>query len=500
MAPSRYDADQNRTREGNDFVSGGAAPLANIELRDGSWLRIAADGVHHGDRVAPLAKIQDARQVSPNPLTIALRVAGMGLLEFEPKDAGEGLAALEALYRLRPELRPVGFGATDAGFAPVGGLPYTGYPVAAPYGGPGIAPPTPSPWGPFAGAPGFPPPTEAGYYPQTPAMTSLRARGLLTPFPRRFGELLGAIFQLYAGRLSIWLLLGLCIAPITGILDGAWNYLFFTRIVQVNQSSATLSPTSCVLPAYHVETGSALVRDGIVVGVLLLLSLLFTGLQTAVISVGAREVTLNRPVSVRRSLLGGLKRWRPTVGASFLAGGAYYLALLPAAASYVVLFKLASGTNLCVDSTATNAVLSLGCLGSVFFIVGVIAAALFAVRMGFAPYLAATHQLGVRASVARSWQITRGHFWRTFGVILMTGGLAWLVLQIASAFPPAIAVFVATPIVYIFTVPFIALTYITLLYDLLLRHEGYTALAEEEMVPTSTTSAGSTPPAPIPPL
>jgi hypothetical protein len=480
-------------------VSGGAAPLANIELRDGSWLHIASDGVRHGDRVIELARIQDARQVSPNPLTIALRVAGMGLLEFEPKDAGEGLAGLEALYRLQPGLRPVGFGAPGVAFAPVGGAPYSGYPVAPPYGGPEMTPASPAPWGPYAPTPGFRPPIGTGYS-QTPEMASLRARGLLTPFPRRFGEILGAIIQLYAGRLSIWLLLGLFIAPVAGILDGAWNYLFFTRIVQVNQSAATLSPTSCVLPAYQVETGDALIRDGIAVVVLLFLSLLVTGLLTAVISIGAREATLDRPVSVRKSLRGGLKRWRPTVGASFVAGAAYYLALLPAAISYVALFRVASGTNLCVDSTSTNAVLSLGCLGSVFFIIGVILAAVFAVRLGFAPYLAATHQLGVRASIVRSWQITRGHFWRTFGVILMTGALVWLVLQVASAFPPVLAVFVATPIVYIFSVPFIVLTYITLLYDLLLRHEGYTSLAAEEMAPTSTTSTGSTPPAPIPPL
>jgi hypothetical protein len=437
-----------------------------------------------------LARIQDARQVSPNPLTIALRVAGMGLLEFEPKDAGEGRAALEALYRLRPELRPVGFAAPGVTFTPAEGTPYAGYPgypAIPPYGGPAMTSPSLSP--------GF---AERGYA-ETPAVASRRARGLLTPFPRRFGEILGAIFQLYTGKLSIWLLLGLCIAPVAGILDGAWNYLFFSRIVQVNESSSALSPTSCVLPAYQIESGGALIRDGIVVVVLLFLSILATGLQTAVISIGAREATLDRPVSVRQSLLGGLKRWRPTVGASFLAGAAFYLALLPAVVSYVALFMTARGMNLCVESNASNSVLSLGCLGSVFFVIGVILAALFTVRLGFAPYLAATHQLGVRSSLVRSWQITRGHFWRAFGVILVTGTLAWLALQVASVFPSAVAVLLATPIVYVFTVPFIILTYITLLYDLLLRHEGYTALAEEEMVPSSTTSTGSPPPAPIPP-
>ena len=224
------------------------------------------------------------------------------------------------------------------------------------------------------------------------------------------------------------------------------------------------------------------------------LSLLATALQTAVLSVAAREVTLDRAVMVKQSYREGLRKWGPTLRTSSLVGSAYYLVLLPVAISYVSLYIVASGTNLCVQSNSSNVVLSLVCLGSLFFVAGVALAILIAVRLGFAPYLAATHEVSARDAIARSWQITRGHFWRAFGVILLTGVMVWLILQVASAFPPIVAVFIATPLVYIFTVPFISLTYVTLLYDLLLRHDGYTALTQESKVPTST------PTAPAPPL
>lgn len=465
-------------------MSGGATPLASIPLRDGTELQIAPDGVRNGSKVIELAKIQDARRVSPSPEIIALRVAGMGLLEYEPERDGDGTIALEALYQLRPDLRPVGFGGQSEEPA------YPGYPLI-----PGMPPNGPLPPGypQYPQAPVFPASASPSYA-EARALAERRARGLLTPFPRQFGETMAAIFQLFSSKFRIWFLLSLFLAPIAGILDGGANYLLFSRIVLVNASSATLSPNSCVLPAYQIETGPALIRDVVALVVLFGLSLLATALQTAVLSVAARDVTLDRMVSVKGSYREGLRKWGPTLWASFLVGSAYYLVLLPAGISYVALYVAARGTNLCVDTNSTNAVLSLGCLGSLFFVAGVALAILFAVRLGFAPYLAATHEVSAREAIAQSWQITRGHFWRAFGVILLTGVMVWLILQVVSAFPPILTVFVATPLVYVFTIPFISLTYITLLYDLLLRHDGYTALTQETTVPTST------PTAPAPPL
>jgi hypothetical protein len=463
---------------------GGVTPLASISLRDGTQLQVAADGVHHGSRLIELAKIQDARQVSPSPEAIALRVAGMGLLEFEPEKTGDGAVALEALFQLRPDLRPVGFGAPAA-------LP-AGYPGTPPFY-PAAAARVP---GSSSSSSAFPPSSIVGGYGEAGAMADRRARGLLTPSPRGFGEILAAILQLYSSKLRWWLLLALCVAPLTGILDGGSSYLLFSRIVQTGSTSpSALSPTTCVLPTYQFETSSWLVRDGIFAGALLILSLLITAFQTALLGIGARDVALGRPFSLKQSLRGALTRWRPTLGASFLAGSAFYLVLLPAGISYVIVYMTASGTNLCKAGDSTTAALSIGCLGSLFLIFGVIAALLLAVRLGFAPYIAATSNVSIRQALARSWEITRGHFWTAFGVILVTGTAAWLVLQFAAAFPTALAIFVATPLAYLFTAPLVSLTYIVVLYDLWLRRDGYAALTQE-----SGAAVGSKPPASVPPI
>ncbi|MGO8946097.1 MAG: glycerophosphoryl diester phosphodiesterase membrane domain-containing protein [Ktedonobacterales bacterium] len=458
-------------------MSGGVAPLASISLRDGTQLQVAADGVHHDNQVIPLSKIQDARQVSPSPEAIALRVSGMGLLEFEPEHSGDGAAALEALFQLRPDLRPAGFG------APVGEPP-AGYPGIQSYGSAGMKPGSPT-----ASLPS----PEVGYA-EVGAMAERRARGLLTPFPRGFFEIVAAIFQLYGSKLRFWLLLGLLVVPVAGILDAGASYLLFSRVVQPSSTTTALSSSSCSLPAFQFETGASLLRDTVGAGVLLLLSLLVTAFQTALMGIAARDAALDRPVSVRQSFASALRRWRPTLGATFVAGSAYYLVLVPALASYGYVYATASGLNLCAATGATTTALSVGCLGSVFLVIGIVLAILMAVRLGFAPYVAATSHANARQAIARSWQLTRGHFWRAFGIIVLTGTAAWLVLQIASSFPPAIAVFVATPIAYLFTVPFIALTYTVLLYDLWLRHDGYAALTQE------LSTVPSTPPASVPPL
>src|SRR5689334_7400014 len=105
-------------------MSDGTTYLVALPLRNGAEARVTPEGVHVGDAFYALASIQDARQVAPEPETVALRVAGTGLVEFQPARAGDGAVALEALFRLRPELRP-------AGFAPV--LPADLPPLPAPH-------------------------------------------------------------------------------------------------------------------------------------------------------------------------------------------------------------------------------------------------------------------------------------------------------------------------------------------------------------------------------
>src|SRR5215470_12363744 len=118
-----------------------SGPAVPIELRDGSELRITSQGLHIGDRLIEIGRLQDARQVAPDPLTIAVRASGeRQIIEFQPQQPHEGVIALEAIYRLRPDLRPAGFGAPTAMPGawppppppmPAGPPPYPGY---GPYG------------------------------------------------------------------------------------------------------------------------------------------------------------------------------------------------------------------------------------------------------------------------------------------------------------------------------------------------------------------------------
>src|SRR5262249_24351849 len=198
-------------------MSGPGVLPVSIPLQDGTELRVDIDGISIYGRRYELERIQDARQVAPEPETIALRIARVGLLEFQPKRPGDGRIALEGLYRLRPDLRPAGFApfAMAPGDVPPAG---PGYPSAT-YTAPGYPPPGYPPLG--YPPPGYTAPPYAPPFGRNPNSLG----GELTPYPRRFGELLGAIFQLFGKHLPQWLALGLLVGVIPGVLGGAFQLL-----------------------------------------------------------------------------------------------------------------------------------------------------------------------------------------------------------------------------------------------------------------------------------
>ena len=184
-------------------MDGATTPGVRVAARDGGELSVSPDGVRIGARHFPLERIQDARQVSPDPETIALRVAGFPLVEFRPARQGDGRLALEAIYRLRPDLRPVGFEGPEtlpAGFPPLPTRPaqplpfaqqYPGYAPMPPVGA-GYPPPSypssgypvePPPGYPGMARPGFPPP-QGRYMPYPVAPSPNRLTGEVTPYPR----------------------------------------------------------------------------------------------------------------------------------------------------------------------------------------------------------------------------------------------------------------------------------------------------------------------------
>jgi hypothetical protein len=489
-----------------------------IPLRDGTELQVGPEGVYLGERRFALDSIQDARQVAPDPETVALRVASSGMIEFQPARPGDGSVALEALYRLRPELRP-------AGFEPVQGLPPafpTPPPPPPPYGAPGYPPfaaPYPPPYAmpPYAmppyGAPpyGTPPGYPGGYAPPPPMAPAPLAYGYnpnaqraeLTPFPRNFGEILGAIFQLYFKHWGRWLLLGLCAGVLPALALGGVQVLVYVAL-GVNpldgsfQPSSTLSTTSSngisstALFPFKLVSGDQLVLYGGLAAGALVLSWLLAAVQVGALANGARQALLGREVRVGKALGAGLRRFFPVLVASFLIG---VLTLLCIAPGYTLLgISLVSLLSASSDSANLQAAQTgslLACAGLAVVIPGAILLIFFSTRLGLAPYVAATERLGPLAALGKSWQLTRRSFWRVWGIILVMGFVVGIVGYAAGLVTVASVVgglLVATPLLAAVTAPLTALTYTTLLYDLRLRHEGYAAVVAED-APVETAPA-----------
>ncbi|HEX8035915.1 MAG TPA: hypothetical protein VF510_18815 [Ktedonobacterales bacterium] len=488
-------------------MSGGGMPLAAIPLRDGSQLHITQEGVKIGERFYALASIQDARQVVPEPETVALRVAGVGLVEFQPARAGDGVVALEALFRLRPELRPAGFvpqASPQAPYPPYA-QPYPGYPVYPqypPYPGymPGQMPMLPPP-----PPPGFPPPPPPFGMPFAPNPNSMR--GEITPIPRDFGQLLGAIFQLYGKRFRSLLLLALCVVLPPMLLLGAVETAGYFASMQItappppssSQPIDTCTPLSSVFSDSFVapSTDILLLAGGVLALVVVLVALLGAW-QTATLSLGARDAVLGRPISIGASMRGGLRRMLPTLGAQIITGIISAISLLPGYALLVLGFISLFSLNPCAGQTQLTHTVALSeayifsaCLA---LPLGLIINYFFWVRLGFAPYAAATMRLGPGRALAASWRLTRGNWWRTFFVLLLmtliVGAIGGIVGQVAGLYPPA-AYLVVVPAIQMLSAPMLALTYMVLLSDLRLRSEGYAAATQDT---PSSGGAERTPP------
>lgn len=84
---------------------------------------------------------------------------------------------------------------------------------------------------------------------------------------------------------------------------------------------------------------------------------------------------------------------------------------------------------------------------------------------------------GATASMSRSWKLVSGHWWHTFGVILVAAIIAGIVNGILTAIGGNnfFLVWIFSAIGQSITAPFVALVAVILYLDLRARHEGLTA-------------------------
>ena len=471
-------------------------PFVTIPLRNGAQASVGHDGVRVGERLFALADIQDARQVAPDPETVALRVANERHgVEFQPAHPGDSVLLLEGLFRLRPELRPAGFEAPaslPAGFPPL--PPSVDQPATSnPWGMHSTWPPHPGMYVPPPPA-YIPPPLSYG---PPPGATG----GRLTPFPRSRSELIGATFELFVAHWRRWLLLGVVALFLPQVIPGAVDALF--HVLDGNElwagvtgaaggaTSGSLGVSSSSLPS-----GNLLLLTALDLLITSALGALITGWSAAVLGIASRDALFGRAPKVGAAIRAGLKRLFPAMGASLFSFAFILLILLPIIVLYGVILTqfgsaLADPTTLDPSSAAANVLGVLGCLTLILMIPSFILAIYVGVRLAVAPYIAATEPLGPLAAMRKSWSLTRRLWWHTVLPIFAIAVLARIILipaifvQYASF---GISALVAIPLVVALTTPLEAIVAIVVLYDLRLRREGYASLASEDRTEDETVS------------
>lgn len=464
----------------NEATPPGATPADRpelvIPLRDGTELRIGPAGVRNGERLFEIARLQDARQVAPDPETIALRVAGAGLVEFQPARAGDGGLALEAIFRLRPELRPAGFGSPSA--PPLYGPPAYGPPGTPPYP-PGMYPP------PGYAPSGYPPPYPG--YSGGPPPNPNTGTGRVTPVPRGIGEVISAAFDLYFASFWTWLRIGLAVAFVPLALVGVMVIVFFQALglnpwgsaftaFIPTQISPSGTPTFPTLPT--IDPTTWLILGGLALA-FLVASFFFGAWQIAALGIAAREALLGRPVRVGASLGRGLRRLMPVLGTSLLISLLTLpLGVLAVAAFEFGFFGLIVGSS---TSLPNSTVLLVGFIAGVLSIPLYIGFIYVQVRLSLAPYIAATERRAGTGAIGKSWQLTRGNWWRTFVPVFVVGLAAGFVANFVTPFffiSLAFTFLVVYPIVLALTAPLSVIAYTAILHDLRLRREGYAAVVQ----------------------
>ncbi|HZC06386.1 MAG TPA: hypothetical protein VE338_12185 [Ktedonobacterales bacterium] len=487
-------------------------PPTQAPLIDGRVLRVEEDGVHLGERFHPLAQIEEARLLFLRPETIGLRLARVGLAEYSFARPGDGVAALETLYYLRPELRRV-----DAP-APVAEAP-AGYfaPIATP---PPLPPPpqaAPSPYAPtqpgtpfgaparsdFPMAPQFARP--AGSVP-FPAQT-LEAYGAepnrthagLTPVPRTASQLIGATFRLFGKRLAPLIMLALLVAALPSMALALLDAIL-SALSGVNPLAGAPNPINSLQQAVNGQTTSITTTTttaatsvdaliGLLSLVVVVLTLLVAAWSQAALTVGARQALLGRPISPRDCAREGFARVWPTLWALFFLYGMLALIAVPGLglALTFVLAPYTPGISNQISPEAGAAFTVIACILAVAVLALV---AYLWTRFALYPTAAA---LGMPQPLRLSLTLTSFGWWRAFRalfVVTLMTGLLIIPAGAAQLLSVAVATVALAPLAQLITGPLGALIRVSVLYDQRLRREGYALFVQEGVaIPPSEPSS-----------
>ena len=243
--------------------------------------------------------------------------------------------------------------------------------------------------------------------------------GLIPLRPLSFGNLLGAPFQALRRNPKITvgaalLLQGVPAILVTAILYGGL-FLLFSRVATADAADRST-----------ITAGA--VGGSIVLGVLVIvISGIFGALLQGIIVAEVSRETLGEKLNLRALWRLIRHRFGALVGWTFL-WSLFWLVALALVVSIIVALAMLGGTAGVLGAVLTGIGGSLGLLAVFIWLY---------TKLSIVPSALVIERLPFRSAIARSWRLTTGYFWRTFGVIVLLAMIIYAVTQVI-AFPFAI--------------------------------------------------------------
>ncbi|WP_157079048.1 glycerophosphoryl diester phosphodiesterase membrane domain-containing protein [Herbiconiux solani] len=238
--------------------------------------------------------------------------------------------------------------------------------------------------------------------------------GLIPLRPLGFGTLLGASFQVVRrnpkATFGSGLIVQVAITLITVLFVGAATVWAVSRAVSAAGTS----------DAATIDSGNVLVVLLSLV-IPLVLSLFGSALLQGVLVLEVARATLGEKRRLGELWKAAFRRILPLAGwfAIIFAAAVVGIGILV----LVIALFAALGTSFLALGLILGFLLGLGML---------VLAAWLGTKLSAVPSVIVLERVGVGAAIRRSWQLTRGNFWRTFGVIVLVFGICYLATQIIS--------------------------------------------------------------------
>lgn len=245
--------------------------------------------------------------------------------------------------------------------------------------------------------------------------------GLIPLRPLTAGDVLSASFRLLRTNLSVNLGSSLIVMLIlTLVIGGISTLLFVNGLNRMEMSSGQ--------DLEEISAGNAtlLIVLQIAGGLLGLLAGSF--LQGALAHSIARAA-IGDKTSFGETWSMAFKRFPAVLGSILIQSAVFFVAMLVAMVPIIITFVALGGDLSQRENSALVAIVAIVSM-LLYFAVILVAQALY-VRLGFSPIIAVLERANGIHSIKRSWQLTRGYFWRTFGIQLLVSMILQTVMSFA---------------------------------------------------------------------